>query len=349
MPVKAYVHTVVVGHAVVVARRDVVDGVIVVVFAHGWVELLEGEGGGIARGEDPGEACVELFAELIGKNYADIVAAVIFCREGFAVVELLAGAVEESVGVAPSVAEPAGEFANCFLGKEFHTVSPAAAHADFIFPTLGVAPEGGTVFVLEQVVHVFVVSFDRKVEGVEEVVEKSGCHLVGVHRSDMGGDRNPEVGGEGDGRGAEEVEILGHVGVADFGRELVAEEVAAAETWLEGGVEFVLNGETGKVETEVDFEMVVDTPVVLEVDHGFVCADIALSDDGVDGGCFFTVVGFFDACCFGGEVVEDIARAEFNSVVGGRGIVEVGIGGEVADAGIETHGVIPIFVMGSVD
>ena len=56
----------VVGHAVVVARRDVVDGVIVVVFAHSGVELLEGEGGGIAGGEDPGEACVEPFAELIG-------------------------------------------------------------------------------------------------------------------------------------------------------------------------------------------------------------------------------------------------------------------------------------------
>ena len=162
MPVKAYVHTVVVGHAVVVARRDVVDGVIVV-FSHSGVELLEGEGGGIARGEDPSEACVEPFAELVGKNYADIVATVIFCREGFAVVELLAGSVEEPVGVAPGVAEPAGEFANCFLGKEFHTVSPAAAHADFIFPTLRVAPEGGTVFVLEQVVHVFVVAFNRKV------------------------------------------------------------------------------------------------------------------------------------------------------------------------------------------
>ena len=48
-------------------------------------------------------------------------------------------------------------------------------------------------------------------------------------------------------------------------------------------------------------------------------------------------------------MVEDIARAEFNSVVRGRGIVEVGIGGEIADAGIEPHGIIPVFVTGSVD
>ena len=128
------------------------------------VELLEGEGGGVAGGEDPGDGGVEALGEFVGEDEAYVVTAVVFGGEGFAVVERLAGAVEETVGVAPGVAEPAGEFADGFLGEEFDTVSPAATHAYLLFPTLRVEEEGGTIFVFKQVVHIFVVSFDGEVE-----------------------------------------------------------------------------------------------------------------------------------------------------------------------------------------
>lgn len=217
------------------------------------VELLEGEGGGVAGGEDPGDGGVEALGEFVGEDEAYVVTAVVFGGEGFAVVERLAGAVEEAVGVAPGVAEPAGEAAKVFLGEELDAVGPATAHADFVFPALRAAPEGGSVFVFEQVVHAFVVALDGEIERIEEVVEEAGGHLVGVHGSDVGSDGYPEVGGQGDGGGAEEVEVLGHVGVAHFGREAVVDEVAAAEAGLEGGVELALDSESGEVEADVDF------------------------------------------------------------------------------------------------
>ena len=268
------------------------------------VELLEGEGGGVAGGEDPGDGGVEALGEFVGEDEAYVVTAVVFGGEGFAVVERLAGAVEETVGVAPGVAEPAGEAAKVFLGEELDAVGPATAHADFVFPALGAAPEGGSVFVFEQVVHAFVVALDGEVERVEEVVEEAGGHLVGVHGSDVGSDGYPEVGGQGDGGGAEEVEVLGHVGVAHFGREVVVDEVAATETGLEGGVELALDSEASEVETEVDFEAVVDAPVVLGIGADFVGGDAALAEGGVDG-CGF-VFDFFHAEGLGGEVVEDV-------------------------------------------
>ena len=311
------------------------------------VELLEGEGGGVAGGEDPGDGGVEALGEFVGEDEADVVTAVVFGGEGFTVVERLAGAVEETVGVAPGVAEPAGEAAKVFLGEELDAIGPATAHADFVFPALRAAPEGGSVFVFEQVVHAFVVALDGEVERVEEVVEEAGGHLVGVHGRDVGGDGDPEVGGQGDGGGAEEVEVLGHVGVAHFGREAVVDEVAAAEAGLEGGVELALDSEAGEVEAEVDFEAVVDAPVVFGIGADFVGGDAALADGGVDG-CGF-VFDFFHAEGLGGEVVEDVVGAEFDGVVGGGGVVEVGTGEEVAYAGVEVEGVAIVVVAELVD
>ena len=144
--------------------------------------------------------------------------AVVFGGEGFAIVQLLPRAVEEAVGVAPCVAEPSGQPAEVFLCKEFNAVGPAATHAHLLFPALRAAPERGAVLVFKQVVHIFVISLDGEVEGVHEVIEETSGHLVGVHGLDVRRDGYPEVGGQRDGGGAEEVEILGHVGVAHLGR-----------------------------------------------------------------------------------------------------------------------------------
>ena len=159
--------------------------------------------------------------------------------------------------------------------------------------------------------------------------------MVGVHGQDVGGDGDPEVGGERDGGGAEKVEVLGHVGIAHLGREFVIDEITPTEAGLEAGVEFTLYFEAGKVEAEVDFETVVDAPVVFDVGHHFVSAHGALPNDGVE---FVGVVEFFQTGGFGGKVVEGIAGAEFDGVVGGWGVVEVGTGHDVLNAGFETEG-----------
>ena len=159
--------------------------------------------------------------------------------------------------------------------------------------------------------------------------------MVGVHGQDVGGDGDPEVGGERDGGGAEKVEVLGHVGVAHLGREFVIDEITPTEAGLEAGVEFTLYLEAGKVKAEVDFETVVDAPVVFDVGHHFVSAHGALPNDGVE---FVGVVEFFQTGGFGGKVVEGVAGAEFDGVVGGWGVVEVGTGHNVLNAGFETEG-----------
>ena len=182
--------------------------------------------------------------------------AVVFGRERLAVVQFLSRAVEETVGMAPSVAKPAGESAEALLGKEFNTVSPSASHAHLLFPSLRAAPERGAVLVFKQVVHILVIALDGEVEGVEEVVEEACGHLVGVHRQDVCCDGYPEVGGQRDGGSAEKVEILGHVGVAHLGREFVVDEVTPTEAGLEAGVEFALYIESGEVEAEVYLDMV---------------------------------------------------------------------------------------------
>ena len=126
--------------------------------------MLESEGGGIAGREDPGEAGIEAVGELVGQHKADVVPAVVFGRERLAVVQLLSRAVEEAVGMAPCVAEPASQPTEVFLGKEFYAVGPSPTHAHLLFPSLRAAPERGAVLVFKQIVHILVVAFDGEVE-----------------------------------------------------------------------------------------------------------------------------------------------------------------------------------------
>ena len=297
--------------------------------------MLECEGGGIAGREDPGEAGIEAVGELVGQHKADVVPPVVFGRERLAVVQLLSRAVEEAVGMAPCVAEPAGQPAEVFLCKEFYAVGPSPTHAHLLFPSLRAAPERGAVLVFKQIVHILVVALDGEVEGVHEVVEEASGHLVGVHGLDVRRDGYPEVGGQRDGGGAEEVEILGHVGVAHLGRELVIDEVTPTEAGLETGVEFALYIESGEVEAEVHFEMVVDAPVVFGVGHHFVGAHSALAYSPLFVG---SIVFRFHAGRFGGEVVEDVVGAELNGMVGSGCVVEIDTSQNVANAGLEDKG-----------
>ena len=307
--------------------------------------MLECKGGGIAGREDPGEAGIEAVGELVGQHKADVVPPVVFGRERLAVVQFLSRAVEETVGMAPSVAKPAGESAEALLGKEFYAVGPAATHANLLFPSLRAAPERSAVLVFKQIVHILVVAFDGEVEGVEEVVEEACGHLVGVHRLDVCCDGYPEVGGQRDGGSAEKVEILGHVGVAHLGREFVVDEVTPTEAGLEAGVEFALYIESGEVEAEVYLDMVCDAPVVFGVGHHFVCAYSAFAYGPLLGD---PVVFGFHAGRFGGEVVEGVVGAELDGMVGSGCVVEIDTSQNVADAGLEDKGEGVIVVVVSV-
>ena len=171
--VDACVHAVVVGQAVVVAAADVGCQAVIILVGRvlNGVELLHCQCGGVAAGEDPADAGVDFVGELVGGDEAHIVPAVVLGREYSAAVQLLTGAVEEAVGVAPSVANPASELANILLSKELDAVRPSTAHAHLVFPALRATPERGTVLIFEQVVHIFVIALDREVYNVHQVIE----------------------------------------------------------------------------------------------------------------------------------------------------------------------------------
>ena len=210
--------------------------------------------------------------------------AVVFGREDFAAAELLTGLVEEAVGVAPGVAEPSGKLAYGTLREELDTIGPAFAQADFLFPThRATTEEGGAILVLHEVVHTLVVAFQGEVADVLDVVEQAGGDLMGVHGRDLGRYGNPEVGGEGDGAVAQEVEILGGVGVAGFDGEVVGEEETGAETGLERGIEGALDVEAAEDQTGVDLEGGRDAPVVLDIGVDLVGVDDTLAEGGVEG------------------------------------------------------------------
>ena len=72
------------------------------------------------------------------------------------------------------------------------------------------------------------------------------------------------------------MEVLGHVGIAEFGGETVVDKVAATEAGLERGVVLVTDSETCEIEAEIDLEAVADAPVVFSIGTDFVGKDFVL-------------------------------------------------------------------------
>ena len=167
------IHAMIVGQAVIVAAADVGCQTVIILVGRvlNGVEFLHCQCGGVAAGEDPADAGIDFVGELVGGDEAHIVPAVVLGWEHPAVVQLLTGTVEEAVGVAPSVANPASELANILLSKELDAVRPSTAHAHLVLPALRAAPERGSVLIFEQVVHIFVIAFDGEVYNVQQVIE----------------------------------------------------------------------------------------------------------------------------------------------------------------------------------
>ena len=283
------VEAVVVGEAVVVAAFDVGElrhlvgrAVVVggVVAGHG--VALGGEGGGVAGGEDPCGADVAAVAEAVAEDDGEVVAPVVLGGELLAAVEPLPFAVEDAHGAAPGVGHPAGELAEVALGEELDAVAVAVAGDDEVLPVVAAAEEGGAVFVFYEVGHALVVAFHREVGNAAEAVEEARGHLVALHGHDLLGDGHPEVGGQADARGGEEVYVLLHPGVAGLDGEAFGEHHAAADAGLQRGVEGVANLEAAGVDAGVDLDGVADAPVVFGEEGHLVGHDLGGGD--LDGG-----------------------------------------------------------------
>ena len=175
-------------------------GVLVGAFL-GLCVFLKAEGGGVAGAVDPCGADVDCFAEAVAEHDAEIVATVVFCRKGFAVVDFLSGEVELTHALAPCVADPSGKVADIALEEQLDAVGPAVSHGHFFFPAFAVAPEGGAILVLDKVVHGLVIAFDGDVADDAAFIKDSAAPLVGLHGLDAVGYRNPEVGGHADAGG----------------------------------------------------------------------------------------------------------------------------------------------------
>ena len=283
--VDAGVHAVVGRHAVVVARLDV--GHHRAVFA---LILAKSEGGHVACAVNPGERAVDALVELVHEHDGNVVATVVFGGELPAVVYLLSLAVEDAVGVAPGVADPAGELAYVALDEELDTVAPPTPHADFVLPADGAAPEGGAVAVFHEVVHIFVVALDREVGDAAPAVHRARRHLMGLHGFDPRGHGHPEVGGKADGGVGEQVHILRHPRVAHLEREVGRDEETSAQSRLDGGVELMLHIEAAEVHAAVYLHRIGDAPIVLDVGVELLGVHDALPYDGVH------IVLYLDAC-----------------------------------------------------
>ena len=243
--------------------------------------MLGGEGDGVARGEDPRGADVDAVAELIVGHHADVVPPVVLGRERVAIVEHLSLTVEEAHRAAPGVAHPAREVPYLALRQHLDTVAPSTARHDEILPVLAAAEEGGAVLVLDEVIHIFVVGLDAEVGDAADAVEDAAGHLVALHRLHPVGHRHPQVGGQRDAGGGEQVHILAHPGIAHLERQVGREHHATRHTGLQRGIEGALHTEGAEVEAVVDLESFGEAPVVLHEGHHLVSRHGAADDSAI--------------------------------------------------------------------
>jgi len=245
-------------------------------------------------------------------------------------------------GADPGVAEPAGEVAYLALDEEFDAVAATLAAVDEVLPVLTATEEGGAVLVLNEVVHVLVVGLDRELGNTGEGVVDTQSHLVGGHGIHTVGHRHPEVGGQGDAGGGEEVHILRHAGIACFDRKVGRDEHTSGEAWLDGTIGGVMNAEGTEVETIVEFDSLGDGPVVLDIADKLVGGNGAGHDAGVDlqGLVHLDGIEVVDAGVghLGREPVARGVDAELDGMLGRGRIIEVRAQRHLANARIVVAG-----------
>ena len=148
--------------------------------------------------------------------------------------------------------------------------------------------------------------------------------------------RHPQVGGQGNTGGAEQVYILAHPGITHLDREVGGNHHSARDTGLQRGIERVAGLEGREVEPIVELHALGDGPVVLGKGHNLVGQHrtggklYRLVDTGVH---LHRVIEINTSVShFGGENMAHKIGAELGIVVRIGHIVEVGTDGDVLNA-----------------
>ena len=75
---------------------------------------------------------------------------------------------------------------------------------------------------------------------------------------------------------------LGHIGIARLDGKPFAKQDSAREAGLQGGVELAFHRKAAEVQSIVEFDSIVETPIVAGVEGEFSGWSLLLVDDGVD-------------------------------------------------------------------
>ena len=132
------------------------------------------------------------------------------------------------------------------------------------------------------------------------------------------------------------MDVLAHVGITCFQREVLRQQGSRAQTGLEAVVGLVVHTESGVVEAGVHLQEAIHIPVVLYVKIGFQSPDFRIVRHAVEGIFRLVVLRLLHVDGCGGRTVGVMGEVgtELNIVVLERLVVEVGLGTIVIDAGV---------------
>ena len=150
---------------------------------------LCGERTSVAGGVHPCAGYVDTGCNLVLQCDTQIVFAVVFGVEGFAVIDV----VKLAHRAAPCVAYPSCHGSYLALCEELDAIAPAVANRHFALPVGGITHIACAVFVFQQVQTPFVISLYRQFHLSQHVITDTGCHLHRTHRRHLLRHRHPHI------------------------------------------------------------------------------------------------------------------------------------------------------------
>ena len=144
-------------------------------------------------------------------------------------------------------------------------------------------------------------------------------------------DGHPEVGGHGDVAVGKQVDVLRHVGITRFEREVGCHQGTHAETGLQRVVEVALHRKSGIVQPDIHLDGFAQCDVVFNIEHGFVGMHITCVGHSVRVGFRFCEVDLH-RLHLGTEEMIGVATAEADVVPRVGRVMEIGACRKVMDA-----------------
>ena len=249
---------------------------------------------------------------------------------------------EHAVAPCEGVAQPAGGRPGFLLYEEFDSAGESFSHLHIVLPVRGIPEEGGAVAVFQDIVHPFPVSFQRELPSGDAAIVSTHGYLVGGDGFDLVGDGHPEVDGQGDLRGREQMHVLGHARVGGLCRPVAREVVLCAHPRLQRPVGLAHGVEQGGVQAGIQGEPVPDADVILRINRHLMSVEDGVAAGGeacVDLNVGLIAFKYISSQRFRDESMVHVLRAEFHQMPGGRGVVEVYLGRQIPHSGVVVDGV----------